>query len=235
MKKYENLVIRKGATEQLKYVKKVRKELETSRNALNVFDEECLSMTKDLEGIPAYYEVLMDLKQHRNSIAFFFCGKKERNRILNSIKSYENMLATMPSWEDVRSKQNMMLQLAQEIGQKESYLERFEDIDNSFDFKEIIDIIGYNTWYNNGPSRLSLNVGDKVLEFKGDVIEPSYEDFTAVVNIYLDGECIFGEGSRCAGAYRKERTSFGKFEKLDEAICYLTNTLHGLTVETFEI
>lgn len=235
MKKYENMVIRKGATAQLKYVKKVREELETSRNALNVFDEEYLSMTKDLESMPAYYERLMDLKQRQNSIRFFFCGKEEKNRVLEVIKSYENLLASMPSWEDVRSKQNMMLQLAKEIGQKENYLERFDEVDNSFDFDEVLYIIGQNTWYNNGPSRLSLKVGDNVLEFRGDVIEPSYEDFTAVVNVYLNGECIFGEGSHNVGAYHNERTSFGKFEKLDEAICYLTNTLHGLTVETFEI
>ena len=223
--------IKKDASLVIKERKKLENELASLRSEFGEIEAEYNEVLANLSSAPVFLTELRKLEKRARSFTFIFCGKKERERTLRSIQSLLTMTETFPSKHELDDPVVAMLELGKKIARKEMQLESLKEYEDAFDFYEILDVIGQNTWHNSGPSVLSIEVNGRVLKFVGDVIEPSYEFFTAVVNIYLDGECIFGEGSRCAGSYRKERTSFGKFENLDVAVRFLETELDGIEVE----
>ena len=75
------------------------------------------------------------------------------------------------------------------------------------------------------------------LDFRGNVIERSYENYGTTCDIYENGNLLFGEDSHCTGDYRIETytLSNSRFNSYNEVVSYLKETYRGMAFTETDI
>lgn len=75
--------------------------------------------------------------------------------------------------------------------------------------------------------------GGVQLDFRGNVIERSYENYGTTCDIYENGNLLFGENSHCTGDYRIETYTLphSRFGSYNEVASYLKETYEGMAFE----
>ena len=68
------------------------------------------------------------------------------------------------------------------------------------------------------------NAEEHQIVVRVETYEKGYEDFSVAKNLYLDGECLYGENSWNLSNYVNRQVVFGEFNYLKDAINYLKTT-----------
>lgn len=82
-------------------------------------------------------------------------------------------------------------------------------------------------WLGIRDCKITLLAGNHIIELIGYIYEPFWEDFSGTAKICLDGECLYGEGSKNVAAYKNQTYHIGKFGTLDKALEYLGGIVTG--------
>lgn len=84
-----------------------------------------------------------------------------------------------------------------------------------------------NAWYGKTPRSVTYTIGNNTVEMTGYTYEPSYECFSSTAELRLNGKVLYGLNARNVAPYQNEIYQKGEFEKLDDAIAHLKETLNA--------
>lgn len=230
-----NKKIMKNGTTMLQQKKEVQKELEVLQTEYENIDNDFRADLALLSCVAHEQRRLRDLEHEKRSFKFLFCGKKEKRRINGIIRNLTQLVDVhdreFPDSSVIESHVYDLTEKTKEIARKEFVLESYKGYEDCVDFYQVIDAVKYAVQERTNALLMQLVAGENVIEFRGRLIEPSFEEFVPVVNIYLNNECIWGEDSRNIGSFLNEKLSIGKFENLDTAIRFLESEFDGVEVE----